>query len=110
MYVLIEGGGPAAGGALVHVPGVTQVVQVDQRDGNVFAFEVECEKGADVRRDLARTVVTSGWGLLELRPMRLSLEDVFLTLTTEEEGESSGGGSESAAGPVEADAAEVAHE
>ncbi len=23
-----------------------------------------------------------GWGLLELRPMRMSLEDVFLTLTT----------------------------
>ena len=32
----------------------------------------------------ARAVVTSGWGLLELRPMRMSLEDVFLSLTTEE--------------------------
>jgi hypothetical protein len=29
-------------------------------------------------------VVTSGWGLLELRPMRMSLEQIFLSLTTEE--------------------------
>ena len=27
-------------------------------------------------------MVTSGWGLLELRPMRMSLEDIFLSLTT----------------------------
>jgi hypothetical protein len=29
-------------------------------------------------------VVGSGWGLLELRPLRMSLEDIFLSLTTEE--------------------------
>ena len=28
-----------------------------------------------------------GWGLLELRPMRMSLEDIFLSLTTEETAE-----------------------
>jgi ABC-2 type transport system ATP-binding protein len=48
------------------------------------AFEVESERGRDVRRDLARDIVTRGWGLLELRPMRMSLEDVFLQVTTEE--------------------------
>jgi ABC-2 type transport system ATP-binding protein len=37
-----------------------------------------------VRRDLARTIVSSGWGLLELRPMRMSLEEIFLQVTTEE--------------------------
>ena len=29
-------------------------------------------------------IVTRGWGLLELRPMRMSLEEIFLSLTTEE--------------------------
>jgi hypothetical protein len=29
-------------------------------------------------------VVTNGWGLLELRPMRMSLEEIFLSLTTED--------------------------
>jgi hypothetical protein len=37
-----------------------------------------------VRRDLARAVVGQGLGLLELRPMRMSLEDIFLSLTTDE--------------------------
>jgi hypothetical protein len=38
-----------------------------------------------VRRELAAAVVSRGWGLLELRPVRKSLEDVFINLTTEEE-------------------------
>ena len=50
----------------------------------MIGFEIDSERGHDVRRDLARVVVTSGWGLLELRPLRMSLEDVFLSLTTEE--------------------------
>jgi hypothetical protein len=40
--------------------------------------------GRDVRRDLAAAVVGRGWGLLELRPMRMSLEDIFLHLTTDD--------------------------
>ena len=34
---------------------------------------------------MARAVVESGWGLLELRPVGLSLEEIFLKLTTTEE-------------------------
>ena len=41
-------------------------------------------RGRDIRRELAREIVTRGWGLLELRPMRMSLEEVFLQVTTEE--------------------------
>jgi hypothetical protein len=48
------------------------------------SFEVESEPDVDVRRELARAIVTRGWGLLELRPVRMSLEDVFLQVTTEE--------------------------
>ena len=40
--------------------------------------------GTDIRRDLARTIISSGWGLTELRPMRMSLEEIFLSLTTDE--------------------------
>ena len=61
----------------------TKITEADRRDG-VVGFEVETDHGHDIRRDLARTVVTSGWGLLELRPMRLSLEEIFLSLTTDE--------------------------
>ena len=51
---------------------------------------MESEHGHDVRRELARSVVESGWGLLELRPMRMSLEEIFLSLTTEEIADSAG--------------------
>ena len=55
-----------------------------RRRGTAVGFEVESEQGRDVRRELARAVVGGGWGLLELRPMRMSLEEIFLSLTTEE--------------------------
>ncbi|RMH05167.1 MAG: ABC transporter ATP-binding protein [Nitrospirae bacterium] len=42
---------------------------------------VECELHRDIRQDLARFVVEQGVGLLELSPMTMSLEEVFLTLT-----------------------------
>jgi ABC-2 type transport system ATP-binding protein len=83
MYLQVDAAGSDAAAALQRVPGVTRVVETDRRDG-MAGYEIDSERGRDVRRDLSRTVVTSGWGLLELRPMRMSLEDVFLSLTTEE--------------------------
>ena len=69
--------------ALEIVPGVTRVALTDTR-GTVTAYEVNSEAGRDVRRQLAAVIVTNGWGLLELRPLRMSLEEIFLHLTTEE--------------------------
>jgi gliding motility-associated transport system ATP-binding protein len=83
MYLQVDASGADAGASLARVPGVTRVIEADRRDGLV-GFEVDSEQGRDIRRDLARAVITNGWGLLELRPMRMSLEDVFLSLTTEE--------------------------
>jgi ABC-2 type transport system ATP-binding protein len=83
MYVQVDSAGADAASALSSVPGVTQVSVADSR-ATVTGFEVESETGRDVRRELAATIVGRGWGLLELRPNRLSLEDVFLQLTTQE--------------------------
>jgi ABC-2 type transport system ATP-binding protein len=84
MYVQVDGGSDGAPAALQQVPGITRVTEVDRLDG-VVGYEVECEAGRDLRRDIARVVITSGWGLLEMRPVRVSLEDIFLQLTTEEQ-------------------------
>ena len=70
-------------GALGGVPGVSRVTPVDQR-GTLTSFEIDCHKGEDRRREVARLVVSSDWGLVELRPSRLSLEEIFLQLTTDE--------------------------
>jgi ABC-2 type transport system ATP-binding protein len=83
MYVQIDAAGADAGATLHRIAGVTRVAESDRREGSV-GYEVESEQGRDIRRELARAVVTNGWGLLELRPLRMSLEDIFLSLTTEE--------------------------
>ena len=82
MYVQVAGTSDATP-ALQRVAGVTRVSVADRKDSHV-AYEVESERGRDVRRELAQAVVTGGWGLLELRPLRMSLEDIFLSLTTDE--------------------------
>ena len=69
--------------ALQSIPGVVRVGIADTRESTP-GFEVDSEKGADIRSAVANAVVRGGWDLLELRPMRMSLEDIFLSLTTEE--------------------------
>jgi ABC-2 type transport system ATP-binding protein len=67
---------------LRRIPGVLGV-----QDGTApGAYVIECELGRDLRDDLARFVVGEGWGLLELKSMAMTLEDVFLQLTQQEEG------------------------
>jgi len=82
MYVLVEAPVDATP-ALQAVAGVTRVTVADRHD-RAIGYEVQGVRDADIRRELARTVVAQQWGLLELRPLRMSLEEVFLQVTTEE--------------------------
>jgi ABC-2 type transport system ATP-binding protein len=70
-------------GKLEQVSGVSRVLCKEQIDSRAV-FEVESLKGRFVRGDLARAVVESGWDLNELRPAAMSLEEVFLQLTSSE--------------------------
>ena len=83
MYIQVDAANGDASALLSGVPGVTRVVEADRHDGAI-GYEVDSGQGRDIRRELAQAVVTSGAGLLELRPMRMSLEQVFLSLTTQE--------------------------
>ena len=83
MYLQVHAPGADVAPAFSAIPGVTRV-KADAGEHGVTVIEVDSEHGHDVRRELAATVVTHGWGLLELRPMRMSLEDIFLSLTTED--------------------------
>jgi ABC-2 type transport system ATP-binding protein len=68
---------------LEQVSGVSRVMRKEVKDGRMI-FEVESLQGRQIRADLARTVVNSGWGLSELRAVGMSLEDIFLQLTAAE--------------------------
>ena len=83
LYLQVDAGGADAAAVLERVPGVTRVVVTDTRQ-QMVGYEVDSESGRDVRRELASAIVGRGWGLLEMRPMRMSLEEIFLHVTTEE--------------------------
>jgi ABC-2 type transport system ATP-binding protein len=70
-------------GRLEQVSGVSRVVLKVSKNGKLN-FEIESLQGRTVRADLARTVVNAGWNLSELRAVGLSLEDIFLELTSTE--------------------------
>lgn len=76
------GADPAA--ALQAVAGVSSV-SVGEAGDDGRAVEVRSAQDVDVRRELANAVVSHGWGLLEMRRARLSLEEIFLQLTTAED-------------------------
>ncbi len=83
LYLQVDAAGADVGAALAKIPGVLTVTPADTT-GPITSFEIECQRGQDRRREVASLIVTSGWGLLELRPTRLSLEEIFLQLTTED--------------------------
>ncbi|HET9943833.1 MAG TPA: ABC transporter ATP-binding protein [Terriglobia bacterium] len=84
--VFIEVEGPPDD-VLTAVKGVTGVAdaRVVSQDAVISRFHVDVEGGRDIRRDLARMVVQRGWGLLALQSENMSLEDIFIKLTTAEE-------------------------
>ena len=64
---------------LRRVPGVGKV----NYDGTVYTVESSAEQ--DPRSKIAEAIVQGGWTLLSLEIVEMSLEDVFLKLTTHEE-------------------------
>ncbi len=65
--------------------GVTGVELTETFGDDRFGFIVESKLSRDVRPQVAAAVVGAGYRLLELRYVGLSLEEIFLELTTEEE-------------------------
>lgn len=61
---------------------VSGVLSVTPGEENAFEFEIS--PGLEARPEVARAVIGAGYDLLELRPIGLSLEEIFLELTREE--------------------------
>ena len=51
----------------------------------VMALIVDARPDANAPEDVARMIVDSGWGLVNLHPLPMTLEEIFLELTTEED-------------------------
>ncbi len=83
--LLVDGPREAVSEKLQGIDGVLKVQVSGGDDGRPANYDVECKLNTDLRRTLASTVVSNGWGLLEMKGVSLSLEDVFINLVTKEE-------------------------
>jgi ABC-2 type transport system ATP-binding protein len=79
IHLQVAAAAPETASELERIKGVLAVRQM-QAD----TYEIETTLNNDRRAEIAAMAVQRGWGILELRLVRLSLEDVFLQLTTEE--------------------------
>jgi ABC-2 type transport system ATP-binding protein len=77
--VYVGGDGDGLREVIRGVSGVSHVAA-----GNVGQAEFETVPGQDPRPEVARAVVNAGYDLLEMRPIGMSLEDIFLQLTRDE--------------------------
>jgi gliding motility-associated transport system ATP-binding protein len=71
-------------GAMQEIPGISNVVIEPVGSSGVLAVTVESAAGQDARSEIAAKIVGKGWPLLELRGVSLSLEEIFLQLTTDD--------------------------
>ena len=71
--------------ALRAITGVRGVETHSSTEENAVDVMIEAEQDRDLRRDIFRTLSKANYPILMMRPMDLSLEDIFLQLTTTEQ-------------------------
>ena len=86
LQVQVEGPAELVAQSLRALPGVQRVEARGVVDG-VSTFVLEAERTRDIRREVAQLVAQQRWGLLELKALDLSLEDVFIRIVAGEEHE-----------------------
>jgi len=64
--------------------GVKYVEAGAEREKDAFTYIVESDKNVDVRRPIFYAMAKAGYPIIELKSLSMSLEDIFLQLTTEE--------------------------
>ena len=58
--------------------------QLEREEDGMSTYIVTHKTGMNIRAELTSMIVYSGWELLELRPVEMTLEEAFLELTREE--------------------------
>jgi ABC-2 type transport system ATP-binding protein len=59
-----------------------QVITSSSTEGNQFL--IECSLRSNLQDDIAKLALENDWGIIELKPISMTLEDIFLKLTLEE--------------------------
>ena len=82
LYLEVAGPAEAVETALAQIPNVSYIERqdLDQSINPIFHLNYGLE--SDIRPEIASTIVQNGWNLLEMRPVQMTLEEIFLRLTT----------------------------
>ena len=85
--ILVKAEGPAReiADAIARITGVLGVKEARGSGYDLPSFLVETRKEVFVLNDLARTIYEHGWQLREIRPLDMTLEEIFIKLVTREE-------------------------
>ena len=78
----LEGNPSEVEKALRGMKGVSAVKNCGEKEPGVNEYEIESSEGTDLRRAVFSTAAKRNWPLLSLSSTELSLEDVFLRLTS----------------------------
>jgi ABC-2 type transport system ATP-binding protein len=84
MHLEVQGPAATVLPYLRSLQGILSVESSDAETSETLVCTLTTTRERDRRAEVAQAVVQQGWQLLELRPLRLSLEDVFVQLVTEE--------------------------
>ena len=68
---------------LTSISGMKEVDSYGQKENGVFEYSLEAEPGTDLRRDLFTRLADRNYPLLGLKTTELTLEDIFLRLTSD---------------------------
>jgi ABC-2 type transport system ATP-binding protein len=79
VFLKVKGDDDGLEAMLKKIPGVLNIYP--QGDG---AYELGMVAGQDLRPEIARAVVNGGFDLLEIHPVGISLEEIFIQLTRDE--------------------------
>ena len=85
----IKGPGRDVVRALGNIEGVQDVTRTPALGRGFSSYVVEAGQGVEVRAQLAVAIVENGWELLRLQSIGMTLEEIFLQMTTSEEGPTS---------------------
>ena len=76
---------------LTGISGMKEVDSYGQKENGVFEYSLEAEPGTDIRRELFNRLADRNYPLLGLKTTELTLEDLFLRLTSDGSNTTDGG-------------------
>lgn len=64
------------------VPGMKEVLYNGEKEPGVYEFSLESDPTLDIRREIFRRIVGRSWTILSFHSTEMTLEDIFLMLTS----------------------------